>query len=139
MRWDAVARAIRNEALADVTLAGIYGTAIRANASAQDHIVPGLTYQIIADTADEKWEPVIIQWDQWTNSLAELVASERALRFLFDQDLPVEIQGVYMWSEFTEGAELVDDPDRAGFRGRAVRFRYSPIREDLRCGRSSGP
>ena len=137
MRWYAVARAIAAAAAADTVLAAIYGEAIRMSAMAQDHIVPSLEYQIVTDTADELWEPVIIQWDQWLADFQDLVDSERALRKLFDQDLPVEIGGVYMWSVFTEGAELVDAPDRAAFYGRALRFRYSPIREDLRCGRSS--
>ena len=137
MRWDDVARAGRIAAAADPVLAAIYGAAIRMGAMAQDFSVPGLEYQIIADTANELWEPIIVQWDQWTHDYDDLVASERALRKLFDHDLPVEIEGVYMWSVFTDGANLVDAPDRAGFYGRAVRFRLSPIREDLRPGRST--
>ena len=137
MRWDDVARAGRIAAAADPVLAAIYGEAIRMGATAQDFKVPGLEYQIIGDTAGELWEPIIIQWDQWVNDYEELVASERALRKLFDHALPVEIEGVYMFSVFTDGASLVDTPDRAGFYGRAVRFRLSPIREDLRPGRST--
>ena len=138
MRWDDVALAIRTAAAADPVLAAIYGAAgVRMGASAQDHIVPSLEYMIVADTGTELWEPIIVQWDQWVADYDDLVASERALRKLFDHDLPVEIEGVYMWSVFTDGASLVDAPDRAGYYGRAVRFRYSPIREDLRCGRST--
>lgn len=136
MRWDDVVLACRTEAAADPVLAGIYGAdAIRMGATAQDFRVPGLEYQIIGDTETELWEPIIMQWDQWTADYADLVASERALRKLFDHRLPVEIEGVYMFSVFTDGASLVDAPDRAGFYGRAVRFRLSPIREDLRLGR----
>lgn len=136
MRWDDVTRATVAAAAADAVLAGIFGTSIRMSASAQDHLVPGLEYEVIGDTAGELWEPIIVQWDIWVHEFQDLVDGERALRKLFDHDLPVEIEGVYMWSVFTEGASLVDAPDRAGFYGRAVRFRYSPIREDLRCGRS---
>ena len=138
MRWDDVVLACRTAAVADPVLAGIYGEdAIRMGATAQDFRVPGLEYQIIGDTETELWEPIIMQWDQWTADYADLVASERALRKLFDHRLPVEIEGVYMFSVFTDGASLVDAPDRAGFYGRAVRFRLSPIREDLRLGRST--
>ena len=137
MRWDDVARAGRTAAAADPVLYGIYGASIRMGATAQDFMIPGLEYQIIADTAGELWEPIIVQWDQWVADFDDLVASERALRKLFDHDLPVEIEGVYMWSVFTDGASLVDAPVRAGFYGRAVRFRLSPIREDLRPGRST--
>lgn len=137
MRWDAVAIAIGQAAANDATLLEIYGAAnIRQKAAAQDHLTPGLGFWLVTDAGTELWEPQIWQWDQWCDTWEDLVASERALRKLFDHDLEVTIQGVYMFSVFTEGAELTDDPDRAGFYGRAVRFRYSPIREDLRCGRS---
>jgi len=135
MRWDHVAQAIAAEAAADPTLAGIYGGAVRMNAGAQDFMVPGLEYHIVADSASELWEPVIVQWDQWCTTLADVVASERALRKLFDQDLPVTIQGVWMWAEFTDGADLTV-PDRSGFYGRAARFRFTPLRDALRWGRS---
>jgi hypothetical protein len=137
MRWDEVAVAIAAEAVADPTLAAIYGADVRMGALAQDHHVPSLEYQIIGDTATELWEPTLIQWDQWTNTFDELVRSERALRKLFDKDHMVEIGGVTMWTVFTDGASLVDSPDRAGFYGRAVTFRMTPVRDDLRWGRSS--
>jgi len=135
MRWAAVIEAISKVAAADPALVAIYGTAIRMNAGAQDYQMPGLEYQIIADTANELWEPMIVQWDQFTESLADLVDSERALRELFDHAFPVTIEGVFMFSEFSEGAEL-QSPSRENVFGRAVRFRYTPIRGDLRPGRT---
>lgn len=135
MRWAAVIEAITAAAKADPGLVTIYGAAIRMNAGAQDYEVPGLEYQIIADSATELWEPVIIQWDQFTYGLDDLAASERALRKLFDHAFPVTMFGVYMWSEFEEGAEL-QSPNRENVFGRAVRFRYTPIRADLRPGRT---
>jgi hypothetical protein len=135
MRWDNVAKATAAAAAADPTLAGIFGPTIRMSASAQTHVVPSLEYHLIADSASELWEPAVFQWDIWTDTMVELVTAERALRKLFDLRLPDLIEGVYMFAEFTEGFELVS-PDLAGYFGRAVRFRFSPIREDLRCGRS---
>ena len=135
MRWAAVIGAISKVAAADPALVAIYGTAIRMNAGAQDYQMPGLEYQIIADSATELWEPVIIQWDQFTESLEDLVDSERALRKLFDHAFPVTMYGVYMWSEFEEGSEL-QSPSRENVFSRTVRFRYTPIRGDLRPGRT---
>lgn len=135
MRWDDVAKAVAAAAATDPTLVAIYGDAVRMGAAAQDHMVPSLEYMIVTDSGSELWEPVVIQWDQWTRDLPDLIASERALRKLFEQDSPVTIGGVYMWAMFTDGADL-NSPDRAGYFGRAVRFRFTPIREDLRAGRS---
>lgn len=134
MRWHDVIWAISREAAADPILAGIYGSVIRMGGT-QEHAVPSLEYWIIGDSASELWEPVTIQWDQWVHTLEDLVISEAAIRTLFDHPVPVTIQGVIMWSEFTDGASLVA-PDRAGFHGRAARFRFTPLRDALRAGRS---
>lgn len=134
MRWAAVIKAIAAEAAADPTLAGIYGTAIRMNAGAQNYLVPGLEYWMVTDTATELWEPQIVQWDQWTETLDDLIESERALRKLFDHDNMVTIGDVTMWAVFEEGADL-QSPNRENYFGRAARFRFTPIRGDLRPGR----
>jgi hypothetical protein len=138
MRWDDVIQAIYTEASADPALVAIHGNGIQA-AGMTDHIVPGLSYRLITDTETELWEPMIVQWDHWTHTVAELVASERALRDLFDQDVEVTIQGVYMLSFYTEGSELGQaefGPDRTNYFGRATRFAHHPIRESRRAGRS---
>jgi hypothetical protein len=136
MRWGDVVQAIAAAAAQNAVLASIYGETVRLAAPAQEHVVPALEYRIITDSESELWAPVLIQWDQWTETLDQLIASETALRKLFHQDLPVVIQGVWMWSEYTDGAELAT-PERAGFYGRAARFRHTPIRQALREGRSS--
>src|SRR4030042_1291341 len=134
MRWHDVLWAISREAQAHPLLAEIYGSAIRMSGT-QEHAVPSLEYFIVADSASELWEPCIIQWDQWTTSLEDLVRAEAALRSLFDHALPVTMQAVVMWSQFTDGAELTS-PERAGYYGRALRFRMTPLRDCLRGGRS---
>ena len=73
MRWDDVGQAIFEAVKADATLLAIFGDGIRMSASAQDHIVPGLEYQIVGDTANELWEPIIVQWDLWTNHFSDLI------------------------------------------------------------------
>lgn len=130
MRWDDIVVAIPSVAAADPVLASIYGEQIRAAGTAAWQ-VPSLEYQLIIDTLQpEIWVPHLVQWDQWVQTHAQLVASERALRNLFDQNFPVWLGGVYMWTVFTEGADLVDNPDRWNFRGRTIRFRYTPIMEE---------
>lgn len=127
MRWPEVLEAIATAAAADSVLTGIYGTAIRQAGSAAFE-VPALEHTLIADGEAEQWAPHTVQWDQWCETQADLINSERALMRLFHHDVPVVIGGLGMWALFTEGAEL-SSPDRDGVHGRAVRFRFTPIRE----------
>jgi hypothetical protein len=127
MRWPELLREIAAVAAADTDLISVYGTKIR-QAGSVDHAVPSLEFMLIADTEEQQWNPHTIQWDQWCATQAELIVSERALQRLFNQDVPVVFGDIMMWAYFLEGAELAT-PDRDGFHGRALRFRYAPIRE----------
>lgn len=127
MRWHDVLVAIGQAAATDEVLMGIYGSNIRM-AGKHKHVVPALDYRLITDTEQEQWAPHIVQFDQWTNTLDELAASDRRLRFLFNQDVPVQIGELYTWAVFTEGADLVT-PDDWNYFGRGTRFRFTPLRE----------
>lgn len=142
MRWDAVLRAIAAEAAADATLLGIFGAAgIRAagDVAPEDEV---LHYRLISDTLGETRETDVVQWDVWCTSLGRVVTAERALRKLFSHEFPVTIQGVHMWSIYDDGSELGTitgiGPDRStNLLGRATRFRFLPVRDSLRTGRST--
>lgn len=131
MRWHDVLWAIGRVTTADPILAGIYGEAIRLSGT-QEHTVPSLEYFIVSSTGSELWEPCTIQFDQWCDSLLpDLAVSEAALTSLFDHATPITLEGVVMWAQLEEATELTV-PDRAGFYGRAVRFRFTPLRGCLR-------
>ena len=127
MRWPELLEAIANEAAADTVLDSIYGDAIRQAGSGK-RIVPSLEHMLIADAEAEQWAPHTVQWDQWCDTQEKLVLSEEALMRLFNHDVPVVIGGIGLWSLFLEGDQL-SAPDRDGVHGRAVRFRFTPIRE----------
>ncbi len=126
MKWDQVIRVATAAVLADPVLAGIYGQNVVYLGTAR-HAVPLLEVMLIADSETELWAPCTLQWDQWCETMDALRASERRLRLLFHQDLPISLGGVGMWVQYVDGAELVS-PDRDGFFGRAIRFRYTPLR-----------
>lgn len=134
MRWDAVTQAVAARAAGDTVLQDVYGDAIRANGMS-DFTVPSLEYQLVADTLGELWHPHTLQWDQWVPNRTELERSERALVRLFDHETPQLIEGVFMWSFYLDGADLTG-PAREGYHGRAIRFRFDPIRARLLAGRS---
>lgn len=129
MRWDDVLLVTSEAVVADVVLAGIYGSNIRLKGS-QAHEVPGLEYLLVSDVEGEVFEPTVIQWDQYASTLEDLIASERALRRLFDQELQVTIGGVPMFCEFIDGVEL-EAPTGDNCHARAVRFSFHPVRESL--------
>lgn len=131
MMWDRVIEALRTVILADPILSAIYGESVRmASASATPFVpnAPVLEYLLIADSVTELWAPVIIQFDQWNPSAEGVVDSERRLRRIFDDVLPREYAGLRMWVQY-EGGEVTAMPDRNGFSGRAIRFRFTPLRE----------
>jgi len=142
MRWHDVLWIIGLEVFGDDALAEIYGNAMRQKAEGQEHIVPGLTWFIVSDSGSELWEPCVVQFDQFTESQDELTTSESRLRTIFDRPLPVTFadpsgaRDLHAFCKFSDGASLVS-PDRDGYFGRAARFRFVPVRDSLRAGRST--
>ena len=126
MRWDAVARATSQKVAEHPVIQGIYGNVVRMASPAARHEVPALEYRIISDSEMEQWVPIIFQWDQWTNTYAELAASERVLYEMFHQEAEVFFGDVMVLTRWLDGMELAD-PDRQGYFGRAVRFRVVAI------------
>lgn len=127
MMWDAVVAAIKTTCEGDGTLVGLYGTAMRMSGTG-DMTGRRLEWDLIGDAEDELWAPVTVQFDQYLDSMAGLVASERRLRDLFHRDLPAEIGGLLCWLQYVDGAGL-GVPSRDQYYGRAVRFRITPLRE----------
>lgn len=126
MMWAEVLKRILSVCSADPVLASIYGTKMRLTGTG-DHEVPLLEWMLIGDTEEELWAPCIVQFDQWTKTMGDLALSEGQLRRLFHLDLPAEIGGVLMFSQYQDGDSLAV-PDRNGYYGRAIRFRISPLR-----------
>lgn len=131
MMWDRVIEACRAVILADAALVAIYADRVRmATPSGTPFVpeVPILEYSVIGDVERDQWAPTIIQFDQWAPDIDQAVASERRLRRIFNPELPQEFAGLFMWAQYVDGTILAT-PDRNGFSGRAVRFRFTPLRE----------
>jgi hypothetical protein len=126
MRWDPVARSMASVIAARPVINGIYGEFVRMASGSANHRVPLLEYRIITNTEMEQWEPIVIQWDQWTDTYEELVASERELMDVLHREEEVWLGDVMVLTKFLDGAELAD-PDRQGYFGRAIRFRLVAI------------
>ena len=127
MRWNAVCEAMAEQVAALPVIQAIYGATVRMASPQARHVVPALEYRIITDTEMEQWEPIIVQWDQWTVTYEDLVDSERALRQLLHQEAELWLApNVMVLAKVLDGAELAD-PDRQGYFGRAVRFQLDAI------------
>lgn len=135
MRWDSVLQAMVNAMANDTALTGIYGEAIRKT-GVHPFITPSLEYFFVTVSQSELWEPQLVQFNQWTKSMDDLVVSDRRLRQLFDHDNMVVIEGVTMWAQYEDGGDLTG-PESEGYYGLAARYRFTPIREKLLLGRSS--
>lgn len=137
MIWDDLLERIVTIVNADAVLLEVFGSSMRMAGTAE-HAVPSLEWTMITDSEGELWSPHVIQFDQWSLDLEEVIRSERRLRALFHQDLPVRLGGdLLSWAQYVDG-EVLATPDRNGFAGRAVRFRFTPLRERY-AGLAAGP
>jgi hypothetical protein len=130
MKWHAVLQAIQTDIAADPVLVGIYGAAMRYTGSAP-LAIPSLEFMVVADAETELWAPCTIQLDQWCKEMVDLIASEQRLRRMFHRELPTRFggaTGLVMWAQYNDGAPLTT-PDRNDFFGRAIRFRFTPLRD----------
>lgn len=131
MMWDRVIEACRTVILADADLVAILADRVRMatpTGTPFDPKVPVLEYSLIADAERDQWAPTIIQFDSWAPDPEVAIAIERRLRRIFNPELPREYAGLFMWAQYVDGTILAT-PDRNGFSGRAVRFRFTPLRE----------
>ncbi len=126
MMWDQLMARLMTLLEANPVIAAIYGGAIRM-AGSSEFRDPVLEWTMIGDTETELWAPMLIQFDQWTRTAVELRQSEFHLRALFHRDLPIVIDGVQLWAQYSDGTILAM-PDRHTQFGRALRFRFTPLR-----------
>ncbi len=129
MRWPDVLLAITTAAAADPVLDGIYGESIRQKGQ-QKLQIPSLEYMLISDTESEVFEPIVVQWDQFALNPADLIASESALRTLFDHELGVVIEGVSLLCQFIDGS-ILETPSGDNYYARAIRFEFELVRSSL--------
>lgn len=127
MHWDAIERAVNATCKADAALLAIFASAMRLSGSG-DHAVPMLEWLVIADAQEEQWAPCTVQFDLWHFDRATLVAAERRIRRLFVPELQFQMAGVTCLSEYLDG-ETLASPDRDGYFGRAIRIRFTPLRD----------
>lgn len=128
MMWHEVMERIIAIVRADDSLAMIYGGQLRQANAIGDFAVPGLEWTLIGDSETEIWEPVVVQFDQWVRKEDDLVRSERRLRGLFHKDLQFEVDNLLLWGQYLDGTSL-PAPARSGVIGRALRFRFTPYRQ----------
>lgn len=130
MMWDRVIEAIRATLLADARIVELFDDRIRmtGTGAAPSPKASMLEYMLIADTERETDAPCVIQFDVWAPKMDETAAGERRLRQLFNRQLPEDFGAGQMWAQYLDGSVLAS-PDRDGFSGRGVRFRFTPLRE----------
>lgn len=127
MMWDHVMKKVVAKIIADPELSAIFGDSVRM-AGVSDQKVPVLEYTLIGDAESELWEPIVIQFDLWTKTAVIGRTAERLMRSRFHKDLPQTIDGVRLWTTYSDGSMLAT-PDRSSFVGRALRFHFTPLRE----------
>ena len=125
MRWHDVVPALLDTVEADPVLTGIFGTAVYKSGD-RDLRVPSMEWTLISDVEEENFNPLRIQWDIFVRRDVDLVNAERRMRGLFHRDLPVEIGGIQMWSQYAARSSIPGLQD--GIRGSSTDFTFTPVR-----------
>lgn len=124
--WDEVMARVKTTILEDPVLVSIFGDAYR-KAGVSELAIPVIEWNLLSDTETELWAPMLVQFDIWTDVAGNARHAERRLRFLFHQALMMQLDGISMFAEYTDGTDLAT-PNRANFTGRGLRFRFTPLR-----------
>lgn len=126
MMWEELLSRLLDIIQHDEVMAALYGGSIRA-AGPSEITVPLLEWTLISDTEQELWNPIIFQFDQWLPTADEARHSELRLRQLFHRDMPITFDQVQFFSQYVDG-DVLANPNRDDFAGRALRFRFTPLR-----------
>lgn len=130
MMWDRVIVSILATLEADDTITEIFAERIRMTGSGETPSPKAslLEYMLIADSERETDAPCVIQFDVWAPKMDVTARAERRIRQLFNRQLPTDFGDGPMWAQYLDGTVLAS-PDRDGFSGRGIRFRFTPLRE----------
>lgn len=127
MIWDEVMERVKTVIITDALLSEIFGDGYR-KAGVSDLKVPVIEWNLLGDTENELWEPMLVQFDVWTNKAEDNRKAERRLRSLFHRPTQIRLDGIMLMSEFNDASDLAT-PSRSGYTGRGVRFRFTPLRQ----------
>lgn len=125
--WDYVMQHVRQLIITDATLLEVFAGNYR-KAGVGDLTTPLIEWTLIGDVETELWAPLIVQFDLWTKSADAARRGERRFRAMFHKDTSIVFDGYTMFSEYEGGTDLAT-PERSGFIGRALRFRFTPLRQ----------
>lgn len=128
MRWDAALQAILSRVASDPELVLILGGAHVYRAGARRNVrVPSVEYTVIAAVPSERYETMLVQFDAFGGTYAQVVSIVERLRATLSRDLPEDVGGVWM---FLEWVAARDHPDpNEGIVHRSIDFRFQPVRD----------
>lgn len=128
MVWREVVQAVLEKLKSDGALqtlldggAHIYRAKSRASIR-----TPGVYYTVVSGRVEENTSTVVIQWDVWAPGAIQLADIELRLYELMHSDMPVEIDGLRMWSQYRDSHDL--DSDDQSRVGRGLEYEYRPAR-----------
>lgn len=127
MMWDHVMETVKDLITAHPVLSTMFGENFRRSGPT-DQLVPVIEWTLLGDTESELWAPMLVQFDCWTDTAEDVRRAERLLRGMFHQQTSIIFDTYTMLTEYADGADLAV-PNRAGYAGRGVRFRMTPLRQ----------
>lgn len=128
MRWDVVVEAWLGLIAPDSDVTEVLGADPEFfMAGEREFAAPGLEWSLIANTEGELWEISDVQLDFMVRKIDQLVKLEKALRRLLHHDLPITVDGIFMWSQMRGGGRPLQGP-ADGLLGRSIDCRLTYLR-----------
>ncbi len=125
--WVDVIEALLPVLQTDTELTALLGGAHIYRAKSLTSIrTPGIFYTVVSDSVEENTEPVRVFWDIVGGGATLVGKMELRLYQLMHSDMPVEISGLRMWSQYQDAHD--GDTDDQGVVRRIVEYLYRPAR-----------
>lgn len=125
--WIDVFTAVRATLIADGTLTGVVPAADIYRAGDKAFTVPAIEMTLVSDSKRETTSPVLIQFDLWAKTEAQLSTMEDRVLALVTDSVPMTLNGTVMWALYQTGRVLPGPDD--GVLSRSFDVEYQPIRE----------
>ena len=128
MRWRDVIKRVRTLLNSDEQFTGAMGGKhIYRNGDMTEVRIPGLFWTIVADVEGENTVTVRVQFDLWHNDWDAYIIAETRIRALLDPqdaDMPLDLDGLKMFSSLVDSGDM--DDHEPGVIHRVLDFVFTP-------------
>lgn len=123
MVWSNVMEEVIRKLSTDGSLTSLLGGPyIYKNRTRATIQVPAITYAVVYEGVTENNGVTVVQFDVWAKSVQDLADIQLRVYQLLHSDLPVQLGGIKMWSQFENAFEFQEEDQGLYHKGAVYRF-----------------